>query len=40
MMIALMVAIGAGCAVVLACAVTVAYWLPRPRRFGFDVREE
>ncbi len=36
-----MVALGAVCAILLSLAVLAVGWmLPRPRRFGFDVRDE
>lgn len=36
----MMLAAGAFCALLLACAVMLAYWRPAPRRIGFAVRYE
>ncbi|MBZ9856725.1 hypothetical protein LB566_23315 [Mesorhizobium sp. CA13] len=36
----IMLAAGAFTALVLACAVILAYWQPAPRRAGFAVRYE
>lgn len=40
LLIMLMLALGAFTALVLACAVALAYWRPAPRRVGFAVRYE
>jgi len=36
----LLLGTSAACAFLLACAVSLAYWRPRPVRSGFEVRYE